>query len=300
MKLSIVLSTQPAQFQAATFKGDLQTNLQRIADLGYDGVELAIRDPQLVNYDELDGLIRSCKLSVPAIGTGQAWGEEGLSFTDPDPSVRQQAIQRIQAHFPGAARFGAIIIIGLIRGIVKPGVEPSQAMDWLVEALKACSAAALPNGIRLALEPINRYETTLINSATQGLELVERVGADNFGLLLDTFHMNIEEPEIQQSIRQSGTHIFHFHVADSNRWYPGAGHLDFKSILRTLAATGYPGWVSGEFLPKPDSEAAAQASITFLRGILIDSFYGGNFELRNLGLEMHQFSARGIRHPQPA
>ena len=267
MKLSIVLSTQPAQFQAATFKGNLQTNLQHIADLGYNGVELAIRDPQLVNYDELDGLIRSCKLSVPAIGTGQAWGEEGLSFTDPDPSIRQRAIQRIQSHIPGAARFGAIIIIGLIRGIVKPGVDPVQAMDWLVEALKACSTAALPHGIRLALEPINRYETTLINNAAQVLELVERVGAENFGLLLDTFHMNIEEPEIQESIRQSGTHIFHFHVADSNRWYPGAGHLDFHSILATLFDTKYQGWVSGEFLPQPDAGTAAREGISFLRRI---------------------------------
>jgi sugar phosphate isomerase/epimerase len=265
LKLSIVLSTQPAQFQAATFKGDLETNLARIAALGYDGVELAIRDPKPVNLEELEQLVRKHKLSVPAIGTGQAWGEEGLSFTDPDPEVRHAAIMRIKSHVPAAARFAAVIIIGLMRGIVKPGVDPAQAMDWLVEALKECSAAAHSHGIRLALEPINRYETTLINTTTQGLELIERVGADNFGLLLDTFHMNIEEPDIEASIRQCGERIFHFHVADSNREYPGAGHLDFKLILDALLATGYTGWVSGEFLPKPDAETAAQRSIATLR-----------------------------------
>ena len=84
MKLSIVLSTQPAQFQAATFKGDLETNLRSIAALGYDGVELAIRDPKLVDLATWSDWLRTYKLSVPAIGTGQAWGEEGLSFTDPD------------------------------------------------------------------------------------------------------------------------------------------------------------------------------------------------------------------------
>jgi sugar phosphate isomerase/epimerase len=267
MKLSIVLSTQPAQFQAATFKGDLETNLKRIAALGYDGVELAIRDPKLVELDDLAKLTRACGLSVPAIGTGQAWGEEGLSFTDPDPSVRQAAIDRIKSHIPGAVCFGAIIIIGLIRGIVKPGVDPAQAMDWLVEALRECSQAARPHGIRLALEPINRYETTLINTVAQGLELIERVGADNFGLLLDTFHMNIEEPDIESSIRQCGARIFHFHVADSNRWHPGVGHLDFKSILKTLFASGYQGWVSGEFIPKPDAVTAARENITFLRRV---------------------------------
>lgn len=268
MKLSIVLSTQPAQFQAATFKGDLETNLKQIAAIGYDGVELAIRDPKIVNLDELEHLVRGCGLSVPAIGTGQAWGEEGLSFTDPDPGIRLAAIERIKSHIPGAARFGAIIILGLIRGIVKPGVDPVEAMDWLVEALCECSAAALPRGIRLALEPINRYETTLINTASQGLDLIGRVGADNFGLLLDTFHMNIEEPDIEASIRQCGSKIFHFHVADSNRWYPSAGHLDFHSILKTLFATGYQGTISSEFLPKPDADTSARQAISYLRQIL--------------------------------
>jgi len=268
MKLSIVLSTQPAQFQAATFKGDLGTNLAQIASLGYDGVELAIRDPKLINLELLDGLVRAHGLSVPAIGTGQAWGEEGLSFTDPDPEVRYAAIERIKSHIPVAAHFGSVVIIGLLRGIVKPGVEHSQAMDWLVEALRECSDAARPHGVRLALEPINRYETTLINNTTEGLNLIDRVGADNFGLLLDTFHMNIEEVDIEASIRACGERIFHFHVADSNRWHPGAGHLDFATILKTLFATDYQGWVSGEFLPKPDTGIAAQKSIVHLRGFL--------------------------------
>jgi sugar phosphate isomerase/epimerase len=264
MRLSIVLSTQAAQFQAATFKGDLETNLERIAGLGYDGIELAIRDPQLVDYAELERLCRTRGLSVPAVGTGQAWGEEGLSFTDPDASVRQAAVERIQSHLPGAARLGAVVILGLIRGQVKPGVDPSQAMNWLIEALQACSSAGRAHGVRLALEPINRYETTLINSAAQGLELIEKVGADNFGLLLDTFHMNIEEPSIEASLWECGQHIYHFHVADSNRHAPGGGHLDFQSILETLFATGYRGWISGEFLPRPDAETAARQGLAHL------------------------------------
>lgn len=267
MKLSIVLSTQPAQFQAATFKGDLETNLARIAALGYDGVELAIRDPKLVNLDELDKLVRKYNLKIPAIGTGQAWGEEGLSFTDPDPAIRRDAIERIKSHVPVAGHFGSVIIIGLIRGIVKPGVSHEQSMDWLIKALQECSDAAQAHGIRLALEPINRYETTLINDVAQGLELIERVGTENFGLLLDTFHMNIEEPMIEDSMRVCGSRLFHFHVADSNRCYPGAGHLDFKVILQTLSSIDYEGWISGEFLPKPDAETAAEKSIANLNQV---------------------------------
>ncbi len=264
MKLSIVLSAQPAQFAAATFKGDIDENLGQIASLGYQGAELAIRDPSLLDADALDRLIHKHALSVPALGTGQAWGEEGLSFTDPDADVRRRAIGRIKSHIPLACRWGAVIIIGLIRGVVKPGVDAAEAMRWLVDAIRDCSDAAQAAGVRLALEPINRYETSLINNVCQGVQLIERVGCDNFGLLLDTFHMNIEEVDVQASIRAGGSHIFHFHVADSNRWYPGAGHLDFRAILDALGATGYAGWISGEFLPQPDAFTAARRSIEFL------------------------------------
>ena len=265
MKLSLVLSTHAAQFQAVAFKGDFETNVAKIAGWGYDGVELAIRDPRLIDADDLLRVVTAHGLTVPAIGTGQAWGEEGLSFTDPDPAVRTAAIERTLAHIPFAARAGAVIIIGLLRGIVKPGVSQAQAMDWLVGALRDCCAEARPHGVRLALEPINRYETTLINNIGQGLDLIERVGAENLGLLPDTFHMNIEEPHIEDSIRACGDRLFHFHVADSNRWYPGAGHLDFASILRALYETGYRGYLSGEFLPLPDAEIAARQSIACLR-----------------------------------
>jgi len=77
--------------------------------------------------------------------------------------------------------------------------------------------------------------------------------------------MNIEEPSIEESIRNCGDRIFHFHVADSNRWYPGAGHLNFPSILNTLASQNYSGFVSGEFLPQPDAETAARKNIVFLK-----------------------------------
>jgi sugar phosphate isomerase/epimerase len=265
VKLSIVLSTQAAKFEAVAFKGDLATNVAKIAAMGYDGLELAIRDPNLVDADELVRVAAANELEIPAIGTGQAWGEEGLSYTDPDSAVRAAAIERTKAHIPFAARTGAVIIIGLLRGVVRPGVSQEQAMDWLVAALQGACAAARPHGVRIALEPINRYETSLVNNAAQGMELLERIGAENMGLLLDTFHMNIEDAVIEKSLRACGDRIFHFHVADSNRWYPGAGHIDFRSILETLFATGYQGYVSGEFMPQPDGETAARRAITYLR-----------------------------------
>lgn len=268
MELSIVLSTNQTNFQAATFSGSLEQNLEKIAGMGYQGVELAIRDPNMVDLEALYRMVSSFGLEVPAIGTGQAWNEEKLSFTDPDEAVRQHAVERIISHVRAAKHFNAVIIIGLLRGIVKPGVSQDQAIGWLVEALVKCCRAAAKEGVRLALEPINRYETTLINTVSQGMALVSSVSEDNFGLLLDTFHMNIEEPQIETSIRACGSRIFHFHVADSNRWYPGNGHIDFKSVLSSLIEAGYDGYVSGEFLPQPTADEAAIKSIAFLKPLL--------------------------------
>jgi sugar phosphate isomerase/epimerase len=269
MRTSIVLSTQATRFNAVAYKGDFESNVLKIADLGYDGVELAIRDPNLIDADALLAVTGAHGLDVPAIGTGQAWGEEGLSFTDPEGAVRAAAIQRVRDHIPFAARTGAVIIIGLLRGIVKPGTGQEQAMAWLVDALQQCSAAAAPHGVRLALEPINRYETSLINSIPDCIDLIGAVGAANFGVLADTFHMNIEDASIEGSLRQAGPRLFHVHFADSNRWYPGAGHIDFGAIVETLREIGYTGCISVEAMPMPDADACARESIRTLKRLLV-------------------------------
>jgi len=267
LKLSVVLSVQQARFDAIVFKGNLAGNLAKIAGWGYDGVELAIRDPQAVDVEALVHLAASYGLAVPAIGTGQAWGDEHLSYSDPDAVVRRSAIERTKAHVPLAHRLSATIIVGLLRGLVQPGVSQAQAMAWTVAALSECCAAAATSGVRIALEPINRYETTLINNVAQGLDLIDRVGADNLGLLFDTFHANIEEPSFEDSLIAAGDRLFHFHVADSNRWYPGAGHLDFAHILGVLSRIDYRGFVSGEFMPRPEADTAARRAIENLRSL---------------------------------
>jgi sugar phosphate isomerase/epimerase len=268
MRQSIVLSTHAAQFEAVAFKGDLAANVAKVAGWGYDAVEVAVRDPGLVDPDELESLVSRNGLNVSAIGTGQAWGEEGLSLTSDDPSIRTAARQRLESHVPLAQRLESLIILGLIRGITPKAQTHERSMGYLIEALRGCTGVAAEAGVRFALEPLNRYETDLVHTVAEGLDLIDRVGADNLGLLLDTFHMNIEEPDIEASVKACGDRIFHFHVADSNRWYPGAGHLDFGSILATLSATGYRGYVSGEFLPLPDADTAAELGLSHLRAVL--------------------------------
>jgi sugar phosphate isomerase/epimerase len=263
MKTSIVLSTQPSTFSALAFKGNLPENLVKIKALGFDAVELAVRDPDQLDLHLLRSVLEQKGLPVSAIATGQAYVEEHLSLTDPQREIRQRALQRLKSHAALAERFKALVIVGLMRGRREAAIGFETVQSWLVDALKECASAY--EETRFALEPINRYETNLVNDVQSGLELLERVGKRNVGLLLDTFHMNIEEPSITESIKTAKGRLFHFHVADSNRWCPGAGHIDFPTILDTLEKTGYTGYVSAEILPLPDPDSAAKRTIEYLR-----------------------------------
>jgi len=267
MKLSIVLSVQPSRFETAPFRGDLEKDLAYIAALGYDGVELAIRDPNRVDHERLLAVVERYGLAVPAIGTGQAWSEERLSLIHPKAAVRRAAIERVKAHIPLARRTGALVVVGLICGRMTPHQSREKAEALLSEALTECARAASEHSVRLVLEPLNRYETSLVNTVDQALELLETVGTDSVGLLVDTFHMNIEEPSIEASVRKAASRILHVHVADSNRHAPGDGHLDFPSIVGSLREVGYQGYLSGEFMAVPDGETAASRSIRFLRSL---------------------------------
>jgi sugar phosphate isomerase/epimerase len=236
MKKSIVVSIQPTKFSALAFKEDFEESIKKVADLGFDGAELAVRNPKDLEVDDVINIIKENNLEVPAIGTGQAYGEEGLSFSDPDEIIRKMAVERINDQI-------------------------------VIDCLRKCTEFAKEYNIGLTLEPVNRYESNFINTLNEGIEFIKRVGASNLGLLADTFHMNIEEVSIYDNIVQAKDYITHVHFADSNRWAPGCGHLDFAKIVQTLKKINYQGYVSAEILPFPDSDSCARLTIKHLNKI---------------------------------
>jgi len=258
MKKSIVISTSSTKFSALAFKEDFEESVKKVADLGFDGAELAVRNPKDLKVDDVINMIKENKLEVPAIGTGQAYGEEGLSFSNPDETIRKIAVERINNQIVFASHFNAQVIIGLIRGKIEESVKRVEAEEWTIDCLRKCTKFAKEYNIRLTLEPVNRYESNFINTLNEGIEFIKRVGASNLGLLADTFHMNIEEVSIYDSIVQAKDYITHVHFADSNRWAPGCGHLDFTKIVQTLKKIGYQGYVSAEILPFPDPDSCAR------------------------------------------
>lgn len=267
MKKSIVISVQPTKFSALAFKENFEESIQKIAKLGFDGAELAVRNPKDLKVEDIIEIVKENNLEVPAIGTGQAYGEEGLSFSDPNEIVRKMAVERINDQIIFASNFNAQVIIGLIRGKINESVSREEAEEWTIDCLRKCTEFAKNYNVRLTLEPVNRYESNFINTLGEGIEFIKRVGAPNLGLLADTFHMNIEEVSIYDSIIQTKDYITHIHFADSNRWAPGCGHLDFKKVIETLKKIDYQGYVSAEILPLPHPDTAARITAETLNKI---------------------------------
>lgn len=179
-------------------------------------------------------------------------------------------MKRINDQIVFASNFNAQVIIGLIRGKIEESVNRAEAEEWTIDCLRKCTEFAKEYNIRLTLEPVNGYESNFINTLNEGVEFIKRVGASNLGLLADTFHMNIEEVSIYDSIIQAKDYITHVHFADSNRWAPGCGHLDFTKIVHTLKKIGYQGYVSAEILPLPDPDTAARITAETLNKLDIN------------------------------
>jgi sugar phosphate isomerase/epimerase len=236
------------------------------AAFGFDGVELAVRDPAGVDGKALRHLLGETRLGVPAVGTGQAYLTDALSLSHPDEGVRARAIERVDAHIRFASPLGAAVIIGLIRGRVAGGRQATEAR--LVSSFDPLVRAAEREGIALIIEPINRYETDLLTTIPETIAFINRIGSPHLGVLADTFHMNIEEVSIEKALFAAGARLRHVHTADSNRHAPGWGHLDFAAVLATLRAMSYRGWLSAEILPQPDPQAAARQTITHLRTLV--------------------------------
>lgn len=267
LKITAVISADELTRHGADW-APFSAMLGRFRDWRYDAVELGVRDPAHLDVAALQRCLEAAPLPVAALATGTTYVVDGLSYTHPNAAVRRAARQRIAEHCALAAQLGSLVIVGLVRGRQQPGTSRGQTMAWVHEGLAAACEAAQQHGVSLVFEPINRYETDLVNTTEEGLALLQEVRAPHLGLLLDTYHMNIEDPDICASFRQAGRHVRHVHTADSNRWYPGAGHVDFAAVVATLGEVGYHGYLSAEILPRPDLNTSLERAAASLRRLV--------------------------------
>ena len=227
----------------------IETTIRRLARSGYDGIEIS-GEPALYDPKQVRSLLDEHGL--------ECWGSVtlmvgGRDLLHEDKYVRIGSVQYVKDTIDLINALGGSIltVVPSTVGKVTPMSTPEEEWKWAVESLKECQAHAESSGVRLALEPLNRFETYFLNRCDQALALAEDVGGD-CGVCLDIFHMNIEEADWPSAIRAAGDKLVDFHVADNNRMPPGQGAIDWELILRTLDEVGYEGYVTVEFVATVD------------------------------------------------
>ena len=237
------------------------------ARLGFDALEVFAPSAASIDRPQLKALLQQHGLAAAAFGTGGGWLVHKWHLTHADPTIRSQAREFIRAIIDVAGEFQAPAIIGSMQGKAEGEVTRDQALAWLAEALADLGAHARAYGVPLLYEPLNRYETNLLNRQLDAAKFLEERRIPNVQLLCDLFHMNIEETDPAAALVAAGPRVGHVHWADSNRSAMGSGHTDAARVAEALGAIGYSGWLSAEVFPLPDADTAAAMTIRSIRAL---------------------------------
>lgn len=270
MKLAYTVATpDTADAAMLAVRGDLEANFRLLAGLGYAGAELMVRDPARLNAAAIARAAGDLGLAVPAVSTGQLRKEDGLSLAAPEEKARAAAIDRTRSVIDFAARFGAQVNIGTLRGHLG---KSAAAREAATDSLHALLEYARSAGVGLAIEPQCRFVIDWLNSVAETLCYLERFGGARPSLLFDVYHAMLEERSVAAAAVRARSAISWVQVSDSNRMAPGAGQLAIADALRVLRALGYEGFVSVECLQRPDSETAARQAARYLAPLLDEEF----------------------------
>lgn len=261
----IAVSPRQTVFGPVLYTGRLEQGITALSQAGFDFVELSLRTIEDVNPDQLKDLLQKSELEISAIATGQACLFDSLCLCSPDYEQRQRSIDHFKRMILFAKEIGTSrVIIGGIRGRLSG--TPDQQMlqyEYGVDSIRKCALWAADNGITLLIEPINRYEANWILTAQEGMDILKEINVPSAKLLLDTFHMNIEERSIKNALTNTGEKLGYVHLADNTRRAPGQGQTNFIEILNTLYEIGFTGPIISEILPLPDDATAVQQTAQF-------------------------------------
>jgi sugar phosphate isomerase/epimerase len=231
----------------------LEVTLARIKRLGYESIEIS-GEPAQYPRAATHSLLKQYGI--------RCWGAVTLTLGDrnlaaKDPTQRAKSVQYVKSVVQMVSELeGEIItIVPATVGKVVADSTPENEWTWVRDGLQEVYDLAGRLGVRMAIEPLNRFETYFINRADQALAMADAVGP-KCGVCLDAFHMNIEERDFLATIRHMGKRLYDFHAADNNRLAPGQGALDWRAIVQTLRSAGYDGALTAEFVAPIDRTPA--------------------------------------------
>ncbi|RGZ01198.1 sugar phosphate isomerase/epimerase [Clostridium sp. AM58-1XD] len=265
MKLSYPIAAPDSHVNLMAFTGNFESNLDAIAGIGYEAVELLVRDPKELSISYIDTALSRRGLKISAIGTSPMQAQDGLTLLSPVPEIRGEALERTLQLIPFSAAFQAPVIIGKFRGKVNSQVNCTfQLLNEIFYDL--CNYAGQQNA-GIVMEPQKYDNVNNLNTISESLDWINEMKCSNLKLLLDTFHMAFTESDISESIRLAADHIGFVHLADSERLVPFCGDIDFKNVLKSFRETSYSGYYSLEIKQFPDSFQAAELSYKILNYI---------------------------------
>ncbi len=265
----MAMAPHPSVFAPLVFAGKLDEGLLALSMNGFQGVEISLRSTADIDTEWLVGRTAELGLTVLAFASGRMCIEESLCLSSPDPELRVMAVDRLQELIKLAAVFRAPLILGGVRGKLSGNDQQKKEQRLAaIYGMRKCAEMAADLGTFLLIEPINRYETNFINSAQQAMDIIDEINRPAIKLLLDTFHMNIEEVDLCDTITKVKDTLGYVHFADNNRLAPGKGHIDFPSILRALININFHGFISAEILPMPDDLSALKNTSMYIHSLL--------------------------------
>ena len=250
--------------------GTLESCIEDVTRAGYDGIELNILEPAKIDSAKLLDYVRSHNLEISALATGITHSALGWSFTDHDKTIREKAVMRIREFIELASRLSVkTVIVGRVRGKIESSGDATEQKNWLFDAMQRCAKSAEDYGVRLAVEPMSKTITNVLNNVAETTEFLKKLGSPQVGILADTWHMNGEEDSIIAALVAAKSYLFHVHFADNQRRAPGTGNLHFGEIINTLKILDYAGYITVECLPLPSAEFMLRKSSNYIRSLLM-------------------------------
>ncbi len=245
------------------FTSDSLPLLKKARDMGFDVFEIAVEDPATIDTDAIKTLADELNLEINLCG---AFGERRDVSSD-DAQIRKEGVEYLKTMVDIACKLNSRCIVGPLYSAVGKARQVTaeqreQAMVWATENIKEVALYAKEKcNVKFGIEPLNRFETDLINTAEQAQDLVERINMDNVGYLLDTFHMNIEENNIPKAILRAKGKLVDFHTCANDRGTPGKDNFNWEAIKSAIKEIGYDGPLIIESFTPDCKEIAKAASV---------------------------------------